>query len=1070
MSKIETGSVPTVPERRSIGRRIGKIAFGIVAGLIVIALIGVGFVAYTVQRSFPQESGEIALEGLDAEVTVQRDALGIPVITADSSHDLFYAQGYVHAQDRFWEMDFRRHVTSGRVAELFGESQVATDKFLRTLGWREVAEQEVEALDESVRGYYDAYADGVNAYLADHQGSAASLEYAVLGLQNPDYEIEPWTPADSVAWLKAMAWDLRGNIETETERALMAPDFTSEQIAELYPAYPFDRNPVIVPTITPIEGAVQPVGWAGESGGVPTPVTASVEWNEVGSVVEAVSAMVGDVGEGIGSNSWVISGELTESGMPLLANDPHLGADMPSVWHQIGLRCAPVSDTCPFDVSGFGFSGVPGVVIGHNNQIAWGFTNLTTDVTDLYLEKVEGDEYWRDDVLTPLDERTETIEVAGGDPVELTIRSTVHGPIISGLTPDFTAIAEDPYTGTEGIVVEPADPPAGEYAVSLQWTALQPGTTASGLFAMNAAQDFTAFRAAAALFDVPAQNLVYADLAGNIGYQTPGRLPIRGAGDGSMPQPGWDSAYDWTGYIPFEELPVSFNPDEGYIVTANNAIVSPGYPYFLTNDWDYGWRGARIAELIERKAANGKLTADDMRDIQADDQFWMGLRLAAAYNGRETGDAEVDAALELLRHVGRAEHGRFRRRRVRQRAVGRARPEPLRARTRDRGAAVGPGQALPRRRPPARGPLVIVVGQPRPRCLGSGRDAPAHRRRRLQAAREAAGRPARSLELGPAARAHPHQWHVRIVGDRPDRVALQPRPLPGRRRQLDRERDRMDPGGGLRDRHRALDAHDRRPGGLRRLGLESPHRCQRPRIPRELRGSDLDLAAHRDDALGLHARDGRCGHDRHADARSGILIRGRVASTGGGQPPAAGGRLARFGELVDVQRMPVDRAVAVGLSPHHVRRQRRRGELDEHDRHEECHDRPRPERHRDREADEDEAEHLGLGRGMQARRHVAEPRQPDRGAQAQQRSDRDEHECDDVENGGHGLSPSLRATQRAIDTEPNTPSAAMTSITGSVRVWWLMAISAPSAHITSVSRTSAATARSEDRGPHDDPP
>jgi len=648
MSKTATGPVPTKRER-SLGRRIGAIAFGIVAGLIVLALIGVGTIAYTVQRSFPQVSGELALKGLEGEVTVQRDGLGIPVITADGAHDLFYAQGYVHAQDRFWEMDFRRHVTSGRVAELFGESQLATDKFLRTLGWREVAEQEVEALDESVRGYYDAYAEGVNAYLADHQGAAASLEYAVLGLQNPDYEIEPWTPADSVAWLKAMAWDLRGNIETETERAIMAPDFTSEQIAGLYPSYPFDRNPVIVPKITAIEGAVQPVGWPEGAAAAPAAVTASVEWREVGSVVEAVSALVGGVGEGIGSNSWVVSGELTESGMPLLANDPHLGADMPSVWHQIGLRCAPVSDTCPFDVAGFGFSGLPGVVIGHNSQIAWGFTNLTTDVTDLYLEKVEGDEYWRDDVLVPLDERTETIEVAGGDPVELSIRSTVHGPIISGLTPDFTAIADDPYTGTDGIVVKPAEPPTGEYAVSLQWTALQPGTTASGLFAMNAAQDFTAFRAAAALFDVPAQNLVYADVAGNIGYQTPGRLPIRGAGDGSMPQPGWDSAYDWTGYIPFEELPVSFNPDEGFIVTANNAIVGPDYPRFLTNDWDYGWRAARITELIERTAADGKLTAQDMRDIQADDQFWMGIRLAAAYDGRSTGDDEVDAAIELLR-------------------------------------------------------------------------------------------------------------------------------------------------------------------------------------------------------------------------------------------------------------------------------------------------------------------------------------------------------------------------------------------------------------------------------------
>ncbi len=362
-----------------------------------------------------------------------------------------------------------------------------------------------------------------------------------------------------------------------------------------------------------------------------------------------MSELVGGAGEGIGSNSWVVSGDLTESGMPLLANDPHLGADLPSVWHQVGLKCLVVTDACRFDVSGFGFSGVPGVIIGHNNRIAWGFTNLTTDVTDLYLEKLDGDQYWRDGALVPIQERTETLEVAGGDDVELRIRSTVNGPIVSGLTPDFDGIAADPYTGTDGVIAEPAAPPEGEYAISLRWTALDAGTAAASIFALNLAQDFDDFRAAAALFDVPAQNLVYADVDGNIGYQTPGRLPIRGAGDGSMPQPGWDSAYAWQGFIPFDQLPVSLNPAEGYIVTANNAIVTDAYPYFLTRDWDYGWRAARIVDLLQRKAAAGKLTAQDMRDIQADNEFAMGKRLAAAYSGVETGRRGPDAALDLLR-------------------------------------------------------------------------------------------------------------------------------------------------------------------------------------------------------------------------------------------------------------------------------------------------------------------------------------------------------------------------------------------------------------------------------------
>jgi penicillin amidase len=654
-------AVDDTAPRRSVGRTIGITLFSILAGIVVLALIAVGFVAFTAQRSFPQLSGEAKVPGLDAEVTVQRDVLGIPTITADSSHDLFFAQGYVHAQDRFWEMDFRRHVTSGRVSELFGESQLATDKFLRTLGWHATAEQEVEALDATERAYYDAYADGVNAYLADHQGADASFEYAVLGLQNPGYEIEPWTPADSVAWLKAMAWDLRSNIESETERAVIAPTATEAQIDELYPGYPFDRNPIIVPKISavpavgtapdlPAESAAEAEGEGegGDAAGERDAPTAAIEWTEVQGVIAAVGELVGDAGEGIGSNSWVVSGSVTDTGMPLLANDPHLGASLPSVWHQIQLKCATVTEECPFDVAGFGFSGLPGVVIGHNARIAWGFTNLTTDVTDLYLEKIEGDSYWYDGALVPLETRTETFKVAGGDDVELEVRATANGPIVSGLTDDFTAIADDPYTGTAGAVVAPTGAPAGEDAVSLRWTALQPGTTASAIFALNTANDFDDFRGAAALFDVPAQNLIYADVDGNIGYQTPGKLPIRGAGDGSMPQPGWDSTYAWQGYIPFEELPVSYNPTEGYIVTANNAIVGQDYAHFLTTDWDYGWRAARIDELIQRAIAKGPVSADDLNAIQADDYSFIGMRLTAAYADITTGDDDTDAALELL--------------------------------------------------------------------------------------------------------------------------------------------------------------------------------------------------------------------------------------------------------------------------------------------------------------------------------------------------------------------------------------------------------------------------------------
>lgn len=627
--------------RRSLGRTIGITVFGVVAGLTVVALIVAGLVVFTIQRSFPQLDGTLAVDGLSREVIVHRDDLGIPTIVADTDHDLFFAQGYVHAQDRFWEMDFRRHVTSGRVAELFGESQLGADAFLRTLGWREIAEQEVAALEPDVLANYQAYADGVNAYLAANDGADVSLEYAILGLQNSGYEIEPWTPADSVAWLKAMAWDLRSNVETEAERALLAQTRTPEEIAQLYPAYPFDQNPVIVPTITAVPDAESAA--AAETAGI------RIDWREVSDVVEAASALVGGAGEGIGSNSWVVSGALTESGLPLLSNDPHLGASLPSVWHQSQLRCRVENARCTYSAGGFGFAGVPGVIIGHNDDIAWGFTNLTTDVADLYIERIEGDQYWRDGALVPLETRTETLKVAGGDPVELEVRSTVHGPIVSGLTDQFTQIADEPFVGSTDAVTPLPDPlESGEYAVSLKWTALEPGTAAAAIFAMGTAKDFTEFRAAAEKFDVPAQNLVYADREGNIGYQTPGKLPIRGAGNGSMPAPGWISAYDWQGYIPFDELPVVYNPASGYIVTANNAVVGWDYPYFLTNDWDYGWRGARIVDLIERTAATKKLTADDMAHIQADQEFWIGKRLTAMYAGVSTGEEQVDAALSML--------------------------------------------------------------------------------------------------------------------------------------------------------------------------------------------------------------------------------------------------------------------------------------------------------------------------------------------------------------------------------------------------------------------------------------
>jgi penicillin G amidase len=356
------------------------------------------------------------------------------------------AQGYVHAQDRFWEMDFRRHVTAGRLSELFGAGSIGTDRFIRTLGWRRVAEQELALLDEPTRLMLEAYADGVNAWIGGRRGSALSLEHALLPLTGASgYRPEAWTPADSLAWLKAMAWDLRSNMETELERGrLMMVDLGPERSwQDLYPGFDASTYPAILP------GAARVVDGAScrraVTAGRPDPRscgrspparsrTADLTPDRARRETAAQASMrrslprasrsqrhrscsvTGPV-PGIGSNSWAIAPERSATGGALLANDPHLGPSQPSLWYQVRLRCAPVTDACPYDVAGFSFSGMPGIVIGHNASVAWAFTNLGPDVADLVVERIEGDTVVTPSGPRPITVRTETIRVAGGEDV-----------------------------------------------------------------------------------------------------------------------------------------------------------------------------------------------------------------------------------------------------------------------------------------------------------------------------------------------------------------------------------------------------------------------------------------------------------------------------------------------------------------------------------------------------------------------------------------------------------------------------------------------------------------------------
>ncbi len=611
-------------------------------GLLLLALVGASVVAVTaVRRSFPTTDGTLALAGLDAKVTVRRDDAGVPQVYADTSHDLFYAQGFVQAQDRFFEMDVRRHLTAGRLSELFGRDALDTDKVVRTLGWRRVAERELSLLSPETLDHLQDFSEGVNAYLHSHAPSEISLEYTLLSVSGRDVHVEDWTPLDSVAWLKAMAWDLRGNMQDEVERATDSTRLDPDQIAELFPAYPYDRNRPIVET-----GPDTPSASENRDVGTYTPPMLDALGHAEQTLAD-LPQVIGS-GGGVGSNAWAVAGAHTTTGKPLLANDPHLAPSLPGVWYQMGLHCTRVTDDCPYDVAGFTFAGFPAVVIGHNADIAWGFTNLGPDVSDLYLEAVDGDRYLRGRHYRTFEERTETIKIAGEDPYVFTVRSSVHGPLLSDVSGTYASVgANAPVRNARGRVLLAPDRGTG-YAVALAWTALTPGRTADAVFLLDRARDWNAFRAAARAFAVPSQNLVYADRAGHIGYQAPGAIPVRRSGnDGRWPAAGWVRANDWTGRtVPFDALPSVLDPADGFVVTANQAVTGPGYPYFLGDPGTYGYRSQRIVDLL---GEGGPVSPAAMSAIQLDTRNGFAPTLVPALLRLDPGSRYYRVAQRLLR-------------------------------------------------------------------------------------------------------------------------------------------------------------------------------------------------------------------------------------------------------------------------------------------------------------------------------------------------------------------------------------------------------------------------------------
>lgn len=564
----------------SLGQ-LGKTA-GIIIGTAA-GLAGVGAIA-ALRRPLPRTSGTLPLPGLQAPVKVIRDRWGVPHIYASTSEDLFMAQGYVHAQDRLWQMEFQRRAASGQLAELFGAVALDSDRFVRVLGFRRVAEREVDSLDDETRRLAEAYVRGVNAFIEQHAGNLP-IEFTVLRLRP-----RPWTVADVLVWGRMMALQLSCNWREELVRARLIATVGAERAAMLEPHYPND-HPIIVPP------GVQYTPTIGQS--------ATERAN-------ATARFFPD-GEGQGSNSWAVAAHRTAGGGPLLASDPHLAITMPSLWYENHLSGGD------FHVTGASIPGTPGIVIGHNEHIAWGVTNSRNDVQDLYLEKFDpsdptGLRYEYQGQWETAELVREEIVVRGQREVVIEeVRITRHGPIINALTPKHTS-------GSNGEAARVEQP------LAMRWTALAPSRLMRAVFRLNRARDWESFREALADWTVPPQNFTYADVEGNIGYALGGDIPLRAKGDGRLPVPGWTGEYEWVGIIPHAELPHVLNPAEGFVITANNRIVDDSYPYPFPAEWLNGYRAERIRQLIEQTPRHD---AESFARIHADVRSLPGLELAA---------------------------------------------------------------------------------------------------------------------------------------------------------------------------------------------------------------------------------------------------------------------------------------------------------------------------------------------------------------------------------------------------------------------------------------------------------
>ena len=564
--------------------------------LILLPVLAAGGAWLWARASLPQTEGEIALAGLTAPAEILRDADGIVTIRAASRADAAFALGYAHAQDRLWQMDFMRRTGAGRLSEVAGEATLGLDRFMRGLGFYRVAEANLEALSPETLAQLEAYSAGVNAFIED-PGGPLPPEFLLLR-----YEPEPWRPADSVVWGRLMALQLSGNWRQELTRLRLAQTLTPEQIDFLWPDYPSDA-PVAIERVNALLEAPAPGA---------TRLAEILPW---------------DLAPKKASNSWALSGALTATGSPILANDPHLGLSAPGHWYLARI------ETPDGVLAGVTAPGVPFVIIGRNSHIAWGFTTTEGDTQDLFIERLsesQENHYDTPEGPKPFEMREETIRVRDGRPVSMIVRATRHGPVLS----DFQVGMAD--------VLEPRQ------VMALAWPSLAPDDrTSDALAGLNRARDWDDFLAAMRLFHSPQQTVIYADRSGTIGLVAPARIPRRKAGDGRTPVPGWSGAYDWLGLLPFEDLPQTRDPADGSIVAANNRMADDGKDQLVNPDWRNPYRAERIeallADLDKSDLADNERIQLDIRSMAAERLLPRFLELTEAAGGQGAILAELAA-------------------------------------------------------------------------------------------------------------------------------------------------------------------------------------------------------------------------------------------------------------------------------------------------------------------------------------------------------------------------------------------------------------------------------------------